>query len=137
MRPSGGCSRQPIDHGMRRCLGAYRAAIASGGFIDAAPILACSALDALSATHKVREVIDRLARYASSGDTAARLQRLYLVRGAAPVRRCLPEGSRPRRRRTGSTGAARRRTGSHRGAAIEGPTRLGALTPGRPLASPP
>jgi Aldo/keto reductase family len=58
-------------------------------------------------------------------------------KGAAPVRRCLPEGSRPRRRRTGSTGAARRRTGPHRGAAIEGPTRLGALTPGRPLASPP
>lgn len=71
---------QPIDHGMRRCLGAYRAAIASRGFIDAVPILACSALDALSATHKAREVIDRVARYASSGDAAARLQRLYLVR---------------------------------------------------------
>jgi hypothetical protein len=29
----------PIEHGLRRCLGAYRAAIASLGFVDAVPIL--------------------------------------------------------------------------------------------------
>jgi hypothetical protein len=71
---------QPVDHGMRRCLGAYRAAIASKGFVDAVPILACSALEALSATHKSSKVIDRLARYSSSGDAAARLEHLYRVR---------------------------------------------------------
>jgi hypothetical protein len=71
---------QPIDHGMRRCLGAYRAAIASKGFVDAVPILACSALEALSATHRSGKVIDRVARYTSSGDAAARLERLYRVR---------------------------------------------------------
>jgi len=71
---------QPVDHGLRRCLGAYRFAIASKGFVDAVPILACSALEALSATHKSGKVIDRVARYSSSGDAAARLARLYRVR---------------------------------------------------------
>lgn len=72
---------QPVDHGMRRCLGAYRAAIASKGFVDAVPILACSALEALCATHKSGTVINRLARYSGSGDTTTtRLERLYRVR---------------------------------------------------------
>ena len=71
---------QPVDHGMRRCLGAYRAAITSKRLVDAVPILACAALEALSATHKSGTVIDRLARYSGSGDATKRLERFYRVR---------------------------------------------------------
>lgn len=72
--------QQPIEHGLRRCLGAYRAAVASVGFVDAVPILACAALEALSATHKSGKVIERVTRYSSTEDAASRLASFYRLR---------------------------------------------------------
>jgi hypothetical protein len=70
----------PIEHGLRRCLGAYRAAIASLGFVDAVPILSCAALEALAATHKSGKVIERITRYSSADDASSRLETFYRLR---------------------------------------------------------
>lgn len=72
--------QQPIEHGVRRCLGGYRGAVASLGFLDAIPILACASLEALSATHKSGKVIERVARYSSAEDATSRLESLYRLR---------------------------------------------------------
>lgn len=72
--------QQPIEHGLRRCLGAYRAAVASVGFVDAVPILACAALEALAAAHKSGRVIERVTRYSSTKDAASGLASFYRLR---------------------------------------------------------
>lgn len=72
--------QEPIEHGLRRCLGAYRAAVASVGFVDAVPILGCASLEALSATHKSGKVIQRVARYSSGENASQRLEAFYRLR---------------------------------------------------------
>jgi hypothetical protein len=51
---------QPIDNGMTRSLGAYRAATSAHVFIDAIPILACASLEALTTTYKAEKVMARI-----------------------------------------------------------------------------
>jgi hypothetical protein len=72
---------QPLDNGLARSIGAYRAATSSHVFIDAIPILACAALEALTGTQRSGRVIDRIIpRYASFEHAGRRLDALYRLR---------------------------------------------------------
>ena len=69
---------QSEDHGLRRSLGAYRAAISDHTFIHAIPVLLCASLEALAASYKEASVLSRIARYAP--EESKTLESLYKLR---------------------------------------------------------
>jgi hypothetical protein len=70
----------PLDNGLARSLGAYRAATSSQTFIDAVAILACASLDALTVTHRSEDVIARVVPRYVPEDVRPHLEALYLLR---------------------------------------------------------